>query len=315
MANVKINNRGLALFQKSFYERRTTQTWIFVLLAVTPPYLGYWLFNLYPNILSVYYSLLNWDGITTPTFVGLDNFITLFKDDYVWRAFSHNLFLMMTVTPLVIIISIVLSYLITHKKYKGSGLFKVLFFFPNILSTVVVALLWAFIYDGSYGLLNGVIRMFGIDIGNYYWLGQSSTALAAIVPPSVWGAVGLYIVIFSNAMSTIPKSLYEAAILEGASHFQRMRMITVPLINPIVRFSILFIVLGEIKGFEQVLILTNGGPAGSTDVISLYMFNLAFGDEYRNFGYASSIGMILFTLLLTVKLLVDRYMPNKGTEY
>lgn len=315
MANVKVEKAGFPLFKKSFYEKRTTQTWMFVILAVTPAYVGYWLFALYPNILSVYYSLLNWDGFSEPTFVGFENFVILFKDPYFWDAISHNLFLVVTVTPLTIIISIVLSYLITHKKYKGSSLFKVLFFFPNVLSTVVVALLWGFIYDGTYGLLNGFIELFGFDMNNYYWLGDARTALGAIVPPTVWGAVGLYIVIFSNAMSTIPKSLYEAAILEGASHFTRMRLITIPLIQPILRFSVLFIVLNEIRGFEQVLVLTNGGPVNSTEVISLYMFNLAFGEEYRNFGYASAIGMVLFTFLLGVKLIVDKYMPNKGNEY
>ena len=148
---------------------------------------------------------------------------------------------------------------------------KILFFFPNVLSTVVVALLWAFIYDGSYGLLNGLLKFIGIDTGNFYWLGNENTALASIIPAWVWGGVGLYVIIFANAMLAIPKSLYEAAILEGAGHMSRLFKITMPLVTPIIRVSALFLIVGTMKGFEIILIMTNGGPFGSTDVIGLYV--------------------------------------------
>lgn len=292
-----------------------SKKWIFLFVAIVPPFGGYLLFTLLPNILSVYYALLDWDGFTDATFVGLSNFITAFGDKYVWRALTHNLIFMITVPLFVIIISLLLAYLITNKSYKENGFLKVLFFFPNVLSTVVVALLWAFIYDGSYGLLNGLLKFVGIKIGNFYWLGNESTALASIIPAWVWGGVGLYVIIFANAMLAIPKSLYEAAILEGAGHMTRLFKITMPLVTPIIRVSALFLVVGTLKGFEIILIMTNGGPFGSTDVIGLYMFNLAFGEEYRNYGYASAVGMILFLILVTAKLLIDKFVPNKGYEY
>ncbi|WP_098749546.1 sugar ABC transporter permease [Paenibacillus sp. EZ-K15] len=296
-------------------DKANTQKWIFLFIAIVPPFGGYLLFTLFPNILSVYYALLNWDGFTDATFVGLSNFVTAFQDKYVWRALTHNLILMITVPFFVIIISLLLAYLITNKTYKENKFLKVLFFFPNVLSTVVVALLWAFIYDGSYGLLNGILKFVGIDTGNFYWLGNESTALASIIPAWVWGGVGLYVIIFANAMLGIPKSLYEAAILEGAGHMTRLFKITMPLVTPIIRVSALFLVVGTMKGFEIILIMTNGGPFGSTDVIGLYMFNLAFGVEYRNYGYASAVGMILFVILVTAKLLIDKFVPNKGYEY
>lgn len=296
-------------------DQAKTQKWIFLTLAIVPPFGGYLVFTLFPNLLSVYYSLLDWDGFTDATFVGFDNFVTAFQDKYVWRALRHNLVLMVTVPVLVIAISLLLAYLITNKSYRENGFLKVLFFFPNVLSTVVIALLWAFIYDGSYGLLNGLLGLFGIDNGNFYWLGNERTALAAIVPAWVWGGVGLYVIIFANAMLAIPKSLYEAAVLEGAGHMTRLFHITMPLVTPVVRVGALFLVIGTWKSFKIVLILTNGGPFGSTDVIGLYMFNLAFGDEYRNYGYASAIGMILFVILVGAKLLTDKYLPNKGVEF
>lgn len=292
-----------------------TQKYIFLALAIIPPFGGYLLFTLFPNILSVYYSMLEWDGFTESKFVGFSNYLIAFQDKYVWRALLHNLIFMVTVPVFVIGISLLLAYLITHKSYRENSFLKVLFFFPNVLSTVVIALLFAFIYDGTYGLLNALLELVGIDMGNFYWLGNERTALAAIIPAWVWGGVGLYVIIFANAMLAIPKSLYEAAILEGAGHMTRLLRITIPLVSPIVRVGALFLVVGTMKSFEIILIMTNGGPYGATDVIGLYMFNLAFGEEYRNFGYASSVGMILFVILVSAKLLMDKFFPNRGYEY
>ncbi|MGI2297227.1 carbohydrate ABC transporter permease [Paenibacillus sp. GXUN7292] len=301
--------------REGWLRRKQTQKWIFLLLAITPAFGGYLLFTLYPNLMSAYYSLLNWNGISDPVFVGFQNYVTLIQDKYVWRALFHNLIYMIFVPTLVILISLLLAYILTNKNYKGTPFYKVIFFFPNVLSSVVVALLWAFVYDGSFGLLNSMLRLVGIHIGEYYWLGEIKTALWAIIPPYVWAGVGFYVIIFMNAMVTIPKSLYESAILEGATPMTRLVKITIPLIMPIVRVGALFLVLGSLKGFEHVLILTNGGPAGSTDVIGLYMFNLAFGAEYHNYGYASAVGMFLFVVLVIAKIITDKYITSQTVEY
>lgn len=303
------------LMPKGWVQKARVQKWIFLIIAIVPTYGGYLLFGLYPNLLSAYYSLWNWDGLSDPVFVGLKNYVTLFQDRFVWRALYHNLLFMVTIPPLVILISMLLAYLLTNKGFRGTPFFKVLFFFPNVLSSVVIALLWAFVYDGNFGLLNALLRLIGIENGNFYWLGDETTALWALVPPSVWGGVGFYVVIFMNAMATIPKSLYESATLEGANHMTRLFTITIPLIMPIVRVGTLFLVLGTIKGFETILILTRGGPGGSTDVIGMYMFDLAFGSSGHNYGYASAIGMFLFVILVVAKLIIDRYMGNKSVEY
>lgn len=315
MNNMKQLNRNAIPEREGWLRRKQTQKWIFLLFAITPAFGGYLLFTLYPNLMSAYYSLLNWNGISDPVFVGFQNYVTLFQDKYVWRALFHNLIYMFFVPAFVILISLLLAYILTNKNYKGTPFYKVIFFFPNVLSSVVVALLWAFIYDGSFGLLNSMLRLVGINIGEYYWLGEIKTALWAIIPPYVWAGVGFYVIIFMNAMVTIPKSLYESAILEGATPMTRLVKITIPLIMPIVRVGALFLVLGSLKGFEHVLILTNGGPAGSTDVIGLYMFNLAFGAEYHNYGYASAVGMFLFVVLVIAKLITDKYITSQTVEY
>lgn len=315
MERTPISSGNIVQHRYKWRQKEVFQKWLFILLATVPAFGGYVLFTLYPNILSVYYSLLDWNGISEPVFVGLDNFKRIFQDHYVWRALWHNVIFMVTIPILVLILSIVIAYLLANKKYWFSSFFKVLFFFPNILSLVAVSLLWAFIYDGSFGLLNETLKLIGINNGNYYWLGDKKTALWATIPPSVWGAVGFYFVIFLNAMSTIPKSLYESAILEGASHTKRLTSITLPLMAPIIRVVVIFLMLGVFKGFENILILTNGGPSGSTEVIGLYMFNIAFGKMTHNYGYASAIGMMLFVIMVLAKLIIDKMTTKHDAEF
>ncbi|MCU6712163.1 sugar ABC transporter permease [Paenibacillus sp. J5C_2022] len=307
--------QDVQLKKGSWLLREKAQKRLFVLLAVGPCLAGYLLFTLYPNILSIYYSLLDWDGLTDASFVGFSNYKHMLTDPFVWKALYHNFLLMIFVPAATTMLALFLAHLLISKRYRENSFYKVLFFFPNVLATVVVTLLWAFIYDGSYGLLNGVLELFGIDTGNFYWLGDKRTALWCLIPPMVWGGVGLYTIIYMNAMRSIPESLYESAILEGAKPMTRLFKITIPLIMPIVRVGALFLSLGTIKGFELILILTNGGPSGSTDVIGLYMFNLAFGEEVHSYGYASSIGMLLFAILVGAKLLIDKFMPNRGYEF
>jgi len=306
-----VNTAGSGgLLRKNKVQKR-----FFIFIAIGPSYLGYLLFTLYPNILSVYYSLLEWNGISASKFVGLDNYIYMFKDNFVWTSLYHNLILMITVPILTIYISIFLAYLLNNKGYMESAVYKVLFFLPNVLAIVVVALLWRFIYDGEYGMLNAFLKLFGIEMNNFYWLGDTRTALWAILPVSIWSGVGLYIIIFMNAMKGIPASLYESAILDGATHMQRLFKITMPLINPVIRVSALFLVLGAFKGFELILIMTNGGPSGSTEVIGSYMFNMAFGKNAHNYGYASAIGMFLFVIMVVAKMIIDKFSKRDEIEF
>lgn len=288
---------------------------VFLILAIGPAYIGYLLFTLYPNFMSVIYSFLKWNGISEKQFIGLDNFRFMFKDSFMWKALLNNLFLVITVPIFTVLISVLLSHLLINKNYRESGFYKTIFFLPNVLSVVVIALLWVYIYDGSNGLLNGVLRVIGLDNGGYYWMSNPKTALWLLLPPLIWSGVGFYVIIFMNAMKGIPKSMYEAAFLEGASSINCLFKITLPLINPIIRVTLLFLFLGTFKSFEYILIMTNGGPSGSTNVIGLYMFNQAFNQATQNYGYASAIGMFLFVLLVGGKLIIDRLVPKSDLEY
>jgi len=308
---------------KAFRHRKKTdkQTLTFVLMTITPAFAGYLIFALFPNVLSAYYSLLEWDGISKPKFIGFNNYIQMFKDRFVYNALSHNLILMIFVPAATVLIAVFAADLLITRSFRENAFYKVLFFFPNVLSSVIIALLWSFIYDGSFGLLNAALKVIGIDVGRMYWLGDERFALVCVMIPMIWSAVGFYLIIFMNAMSTIPKSLYEAAVLDGISNIRRLFQITLPLISGVICVAAIFLFLGMLKGFELIMIMTAGGPAGATDVISMYMFSYAFGGVYSggargsNYGYASTIGMFLFVVLLIVKLAIDRFFKNKPVEF
>lgn len=302
--------------------KASTQKWIFI-LAIMVPYLGgYTLFRLYPNILSAYYSFFKWDGLTDMEFVGLRNYAEMLRDPFVWRALSHNFWLLLIVPAATILFSSVLAYLIVYMKYRERHVHKVIYFIPNVISTVVIALIWSFIYDGDYGILNGVLKLIGIDMKGFYWLGSPQTALGALMVPLIWMGVGFYVVILMNAMSAIPPSMYEAAILDGASHTKRLTRITLPLISGVLQVSLVFLVLSALKTFEFMFVLTNGGPQGSTDVIGLYMFSTAFGGKASGskgtinmFGYSAAIGMFLFVILVGINILVNKFSSKDAIEY
>lgn len=301
----------------SFYKRAGFQKSIFLIVAVIPAFAAYLIFTLYPNALSIYYSFLEWDGIGLKKFVGMENYIRLFHDPFIIQALSHNLVLLVTVIPLTLIISLGLADMLINMKFRESSFYRVLFFFPNVLSLIVIALIWTFIYDGTFGLLNALLKIVGINT-DQYWLGNTNTALIAMIPLYVWCFVGFYVVIFMNAMSSIPKTIYESAILDGINNFQRFTKLTLPLLSGVIRVATIFLILGIIKGFEYIFVMTKGGPGGATDVIAMYMFNLAFGGlnlGQHIYGYASTIGMFIFVILVTLKLVVDKFFTNDNIEF
>jgi N-acetylglucosamine transport system permease protein len=198
---------------------------------------------------------------------------------------------------------------------RGSGFYKVVYFFPSVLSIAVIAVLWQFVYEPRNGLLNGLLGAVGLDGLRQIWLGDRDVALAAIAAIAVWGGVGFYVVLFTAAMNSIPRELYEAAVLDGAGRWQSFWRLTLPLIWGTVQVALAYLVIGALDMFALVKILSvgPGGPDNSTQVISLYMYENAF--TYGRFGYASAIGVTLFLLTLIMTLIVFRVSRRERVEY
>lgn len=293
----------------------------FLLVTIGPAFVFYCLFTLWPNLMSAYYSLLEWNGVSEPKFVGLNNFVTLLSDDRVWRGLTINVIILFVTVPTVVLVALLLAFALTNTRFRENKFYKVLFFFPNILPIVVVALLWSFIYDGDMGLLNWLLGKFTSRWDGNFWLANKGTALFCVMIPMIWCKVGFNMILYINAMQTIPVSLYEVAALEGATSLQKFRLVIVPLIRENVVVSAVFLMLGAFRDFDLILLTTNGGPGGTTTTLGLYMYSLAFGQSGAGtntvhlYGYASAVGMLLMAVLVVLKAVMDKFTKAESVQY
>jgi ABC-type sugar transport system permease subunit len=285
----------------------------FIVMFLVPPLAIYCLFVLLPAINALRYSLLRWDGLSRPVFVGIKNFVTLLgpASDFPY-ALQHNLFL--TVAPGVIILSLALFFAYSiHQRVRGARLFRIAFFFPNVISTVAIALLWQFIYStGQAGLINGLVHHFHPRAQPIPFT-QSSNLLRALVPMIVWTGTGFYMVLFLAAMESIPESYYEAARLDGASNSALFRHVTLPLMWDVLSTGIIFLVVGGLKTFDSIWIMESGRPTRATHTLSTLMYSRVF-EEY-NIGMGAAVAVLLFLLALAASLVSRRLLQREALEY
>ena len=285
----------------------------FIVSFLAPPLFLYVLLVIIPAFNALRYSLLKWDGLGDAQFVGLKNFIDLFgKRGTVLNALGHNLFL--TIVPGIIILTLSLFFgYVIHQKIRGAKLFRVAFFFPNVISSVAVSLLWILIYSATNaGLINTVLKKY-FHLKDAIPFAQSSTLLWALVPMIVWTATGFYMVLFLAAMEAIPEDYYEAARLDGASPTRLFWSITFPLIWEVFTTGVIFLVIGGLKIFDVIWVMENGRPSDTTHTISTLMFSKVY-EEY-NIGYGTAIAVLLFLLVLCASLVSQKLMRRKSLEY
>jgi len=287
----------------------------FILTLLVLPLALYGIFVVSPYLQAFKIALTNWQGMSPSyDYVGLDNFGTLFHDPLFWTAVRHNAFLLISIPVVVVTLALFFATMLNHGGgVRGSRFYKVVYFFPSILSIAVVGVLWQFVYEPRNGLLNAVLR--GVGLHGKIWLGDGNTALSSIMAVVVWGGVGFYVVLFTAAMAAIPRELYEAALLDGANHWQSFWRLTLPLIWGSVQVAIAYLLIGAMDMFALVKILSvgPGGPDNATQVISLVMYDNAF--TYGKYGYASAIGVTLFFITLVLTLVTFRLTRRERVEY
>jgi raffinose/stachyose/melibiose transport system permease protein len=262
---------------------------------ILPTIALYFLFFIYPMIMSVYYGFTDWDGLNKPNFIGLDNFATAFRDPEFRSSMLNNVYILLfsccVQVPLIVVFSLVIS---SVKRLQG--FYKTTVFMPSILSTSVIGILWGYIYDPDVGLLNNLLKLFGA--GPIYWLAESKWAMLSILITNAWQWMGFYIVLILAAILAIPKEIDEAARIDGASGAQRAWHLTVPLIKPVVNVVIMLSIAGALRVVDIVLVMTGGGPAGATEVMASYMVNKAI--KYGEYGYGTALAIIIFVFALVL---------------
>ncbi|MET8003361.1 carbohydrate ABC transporter permease [Nonomuraea glycinis] len=278
----------------------TTPSWLFA----APALLVYALVVLYPAISGVFYAFTDWSGIGEDmSFVGLANFRTLLGDEQAMGSIGNTLLLTLAIVAVQNGIGLLLA-LGVHAKLRSRALLRVIFFAPVVVSPVMVAFLWKYIYnpDPSAGL-NGLL---GLDVN---WLGDPSVALWSVAGMVVWQYAGYSMVIFLAGLEGVPKELHEAAMIDGAGTFQRFRYVTWPLLAPALTINMMLSTIGGLKLFDQIFATTNGGPGYATETLSTVLYKQAF--VFGKFGYSTAIALVLALFVAAVSLVQVYYLRSR----
>lgn len=283
---------------------------------LAPAILLYSVFVLWPYGQAIYISLTQWSGIAAdPTFIGLGNYQRLVSDPFFRNALSHN-FQLLIVLPIVTLgLALLFATLFTQggQGIRGAQFYRVVFFFPQVMSVVIIGVLWQYIYNPIVGLLNGTLNAVGLGGLARPWLGDPKLALWAVAAVVIWQAVGFYMVLFIAGMQSIPTSFYEAAKLDGATRWDAFWGITVPLLWENIRVAIIYIGIAALDLFTIVAVMTEGKPNRASDVVARYMYEVAFTNS--QFGYASAIGVSLLLLTLILSVLTLRFTQRERLEF
>lgn len=269
-------------------------------LFLLPNMLGFLIFTALAVVASAVISLTTWDLLSSPEFVGLDNYVTLLTNDPLFRTVVLNTFYFTAVSvPASTILALLLA-LVFNTGLRMIPLFRTAYFLPVITATVVVALIWRWFYNPDFGILNYVLWKLGVDAPPN-WLASRQWAMPAVIILSVWKQVGYNMVIFLAGLQAIPGTLYEAASIDGAGRWQRFRNITLPLLTPTTFFVLVISIIGSLQVFDAVLVLTDGGPANATRTIVYHIWERAF--VFLEMGYAAAVAWLLFFMVFLVTLL------------
>jgi multiple sugar transport system permease protein len=280
-----------------------------VSLFVLPGLCGLLLFTIGPIVASLVLTLFDWDLLTDPTFIGLDNFRRLVRDDEFWAALRHTLIFIAGYVPLVMVSSLLLA-LALNTRLRGLAVLRTAFFLPVVSSWIAVALLWSWLFNPRYGLVNYGLSFLGID--GPKWLYDPHWAMPAIILTSVWKDLGFVMVIFLAGLQAIPRDYHEAAQLDGAGAVERLRSITLPLLAPTTFFVTIISLINSFQVFTQVWVMTEGGPAGATTVLVERVVKHAF--SYGEMGYAATISWVLCLIVFAITLVQLRLQRRGGFD-
>ncbi|MDH6224185.1 sugar ABC transporter permease [Streptomyces sp. MJP52] len=301
----------------------------FIVGFLTAPLALYAIFVIWPFVQSIFYSFTNWSGLS-PEFsmVGIDNYTRMVQDDVFWKSLWHSVLFAVLVPLVTIGLALFLAFMVNvggRKRrggpavtgVRGSSTYKIVYFFPQVLSIVIVALLFQYIYNPKSGAINSALDAVGLGGVQPLWLGDPDLALWCVMAVVVWATVGFFVVLFSAGMASIPAELYEAALLDGAGRFTTFFKVTVPLLWDTVQSGWVYmgiLALGaESFAVVQIMTVGPGGPDYSTTVMVLYVYQKAFRDGQA--AYATTIGVALLVVTLAFAALVMRLGRRERLEY
>lgn len=284
LRGVKLNRRGLTSNLEGY-------------LFAAPWLIGFFVFTLTPFFSSIWYSFNQWDMVTESKFIGLSNYTRMFQDDLFWKSISVTANYVILSLPAGLLMALLLAILV-NKQNPIMMFFRGVFFLPSVTSGVAVAVLWRWLFNPEFGLINYLLGFIGID--GPMWLGSQQWALPAIAVMSLWG-VGSTMLIYLAGLQSVPQHLYEAAEIDGANLLQRFWSVTLPMMSPTIFFTLVMGMIGALQSFTQAYVMTRGGPNFATYFFVLNLYQEAF-IKFR-MGYASAMAWVLFLAVLVITLI------------
>lgn len=282
----------------SLQKKEAVTGWVFI----APVFLGFCIFTFGSIVYSLFLSFNSWDFVSKPKWAGLSNYIEIFTiDPYFYKYLINTLYFVVILVPVVLVISFFLAVMINKSADKLVNIYKGVLFLPSIISTVAVSLVWKWIFNDKFGMLNNILR--GIGISNPPgWLGSEDWAKPAIIIMRIWQMSGYYMLLFLAGLQVIPKTLYEAAEVDGATKWQQTVKITLPMVANTTFAVTLLLIIEAFNVFEAILLMTpNGGFNGSTGTIMYYIYSKGF--EWYQMGYASALAWIFFIIIMGIMVL------------
>lgn len=314
MKNIsKMSSKQPCKWRQQFARERSRI--MFMLMFGLPTIAAYLYFCFSPIFTSLYTSFYKWSGFSNMDYVGWGNYINVLKDPIFFKAIKNDIFYVLgkeiLIVPITILLAIALTRLRLTKVEKT--FYRYIFYLPNILSVIIIAIVWAFIYDPYNGLLNGVLEVLGLSklIPQDGWLVQYT--MPSIIIVSSWCGIGLFLIILISAINSVPAELYEAAELDGAGEWNQLWYVTFPNIWGQIKFMVIQIIIGTIGNYSLAMALANGGVNGSGMVMGLYVYQYGIDSNAPQVGYANAAAVILMIISSSVILLVDKLM-DKGEQ-
>lgn len=273
---------------------------------ILPQIIGFFVFTLYPILWAVGKAFYRYTGVPSETkFVGLENFINIFTNDArYWKAVLNTFVFAVCKLPFEIPLALILAVMLT-KKLKGSGFFRAMYFLPNILSMSVIGIMFSGMFS-HFGIINAFLTKLGVISENISWFSQKPTAMVVIIFAAVWNTFGINVLYFISALSNVSEEIYESAELDGAGAVKKFFYITLPMIRPVLTIIVMLAINGTLSTSEFILMLTNGGPGGSTEVVMTYLLkNIVpgFMPAGANQGYGSAMAVVTSVILACTSLL------------
>jgi multiple sugar transport system permease protein len=294
--------------KKKISKLRDDSRWAWPMLL--PNIVGFLMFMLIPVVATFVLSFTKYDMLTTPKFVGLKNYIDMVKDPIIHQVTLNTIIYTVLTVPVGMCLSLILAVML-DQKIAFRRFYRAVFFLPAITSMVVVAIVWQWIYNPEYGLLNYFLSLFGIQ--GPKWLIDSRTSLLSLAIVGIWKNAGYNMIIFLSGLQGISTSYYEAAELDGANKLQQFRYVTLPMLKPTTFFIFIMSVINSFQVFDQVMLMTEGGPGRSSSVLVHYLYQNAF--QYFKLGYACAIAYLLFFIIMGITIFNMRMEKNMREIY